>query len=374
MKKILPILITLMLVNLLSFSQIKVSKVIDNNTIGKDYGLYYTLPQTTFKIDFLIKQTQYKKGPFAEYCKQILGSDDYISHDHSSYEIIEISVSKVIAPDPDFVYFVKFNERSRFKSVELSLNKGNGLQGYNSVHKKSKQEIGSYNENTFIPIVGNTGLHADTVIRKISLDTTTITQTFIKNIDANKSALQQAREISSEIKKIDESIMNLITGYHEIAFDKGSIEFMYNKLNELKHRYTQLYTGISNTYYKSYTYYYTPSFSNTNESLFKFSNSEGVLPLISYSSGDEVTVVVQPIKNDEFAISDYKTINEEEALFYRIPELVKLSINKQNYSIFSSTEEVNQLGKIGKISTEKLNNVVLDEKTGGIKYIKLLQN
>ncbi|MGI6342409.1 MAG: DUF4831 family protein [Bacteroidales bacterium] len=371
MKKIFPILIILILANLLGFSQIKVSKVVDDNAIGKDYGLYYSLPQTTFKIDFLIKQTEYKKGPLAEYCKQMLGYDDYISYDHSDYEIIEISVSKITNPDPDFMYFIKFDERSKFSSVEFSLNQSNGLLGYNSVHKKSKHETNPDNENKFISTLSDRDLHVDTVIRKISLDTTTITQTFVKNIDANKSALQQAREISSEIEKLDENIMNLITGYHEIAFEKGSIEFMYNKLNELKYRYTQLFTGISNTSYKAYTYYFTPSFSNISEPLFKFSSSEGVLPIISYNSGDEVAVAVQSIKGDEFINPDYKVINGENALFYRIPELVKLSINKQNYSIFSSIEEVNQLGKIGKVSTDKLNNVVFDEKTGGIKYIKL---
>ena len=69
-------------------------------------GIYYYLPRNVLRIDIMVEQTDYHKGPLAEYAEQMLGVYDYIRTDGVSYSIKDIKISTIAQPDPNLCFQV----------------------------------------------------------------------------------------------------------------------------------------------------------------------------------------------------------------------------------------------------------------------------
>ena len=48
-----------------------------NITPGQQNGLYYSLPQTMLKLDFIIEEAQLVKGPLSDYASNYMAMEDY---------------------------------------------------------------------------------------------------------------------------------------------------------------------------------------------------------------------------------------------------------------------------------------------------------
>ncbi len=71
----------------------------------------------------------------------------------------------------------------------------------------------------------------DTVIRKVVVDTVTVEKMYFEKKWVEKSTEKKAVEAANMISKIRENRFNLITGYHEIAFDAGTMSYIRNPAN-----------------------------------------------------------------------------------------------------------------------------------------------
>src|SRR5690606_24529323 len=116
----------------------------------------------------------------------------------------------------------------------------------------------------------------DTIIRRISVDTSTFEDVFIKRSVSERSAEQLAKEAAELIRKIDDNKFNLITGYQEVNYSKDAMEFMISQLEKTKQEYLALFRGVSRTSIAKHVFYVTPG-----------NDQEGMLETVCGFSGSE---------------------------------------------------------------------------------------
>ena len=77
-----------------------------NVTPGQQNGLYYSLPQTMLKLDFVIEETQLEKGPLSDYASNYFEMEDYVEYETTEYRLLDVKMSSVASPDPNALFFV----------------------------------------------------------------------------------------------------------------------------------------------------------------------------------------------------------------------------------------------------------------------------
>jgi hypothetical protein len=211
------------------------------------------------------------KGPYAEYADQMLGLLSVTSVNSIEYELKDIRLSTYNEPDPSEYYFIQIPEKSKDRNaVELFLSDAGVVSGVRTIdqpgNEKKEQSKDLSASRINIPEFANPSVfeRTDTVIKRISLDSTIIEQKFFRKTSTAKSTEQKAREAAEFILKLDESMYNLIIGYQEVNYEKGTMEFMYNQMNNMKQDYLVLFKGVTNVSSETFTFYYIADKNNSD--------------------------------------------------------------------------------------------------------------
>lgn len=380
MKKILlPVIFCL--VTLSSVAQVNVLKVGSAGINTESDGLFYSLPQTVIQVDVIVNKIQKIKGPFAEYANQMLGLSQVTSVNSTEYELKDVKVSSSKEPDPDQYYFIQMQGRQKDKkAIQLFLSSDGIISGIGAVPDsedemkyrskdlaKSKVDIPEFtNPSVFEKM--------DTVVKRVSLDSTIIEQKFFRKTSTAKSVEQKAREAAEFILKLDESMYNLINGYQEVNYEKGTMEFMYNQMNSMKQDYLELFKGITAVSSETYTFYFIPDKNNPTETLCRFSISKGVLPKTA-TTGDLVQIQATSLAKNNIIKSQTEKLavapREWHGLYYRIPEKANVAVKIGGLVVLESPFMINQFGVVTFLPSSTLRNIEFDNNTGGIRSVVL---
>jgi hypothetical protein len=266
------------------------------------------------------------------------------------------------------------------KAIELFLSNDGIISGIGAITQsgnvKKQKSVDLTSSRVDIPEFANPSVfeRMDTVIKRISLDTTIIEQKFFRKTSTAKSVEQKAREASEFILKLDESMYNLINGYQEVNYDKGAMEFMYNRMNSMKQDYLELFKGVTSVSSETFTFYYVADKSNPTETLCRFSISKGILPA-NATSGD----LIQIQANSQNKTSSLKTIiesmnsggRESHGLYYRIPDKADVAVKLGGQVKLEAPFAINQLGVVTFLPATSISNIGFDNNTGTIKHVVL---
>jgi len=362
-------------------AQINVSKVGSTAIPSISDGLFYSLPQTVLQVDIIVKKIQKVKGPYSEYADQMLGLSQVTSVNSTEYELKDIRLTAYNEPDPAECYFIQMPEKTKDrKAIELFLSGEGIISGVGSLNQpqkeKKQQSIDLTTSNIDIPEFANPSVfeRMDTVIKRISLDTTIIEQKFFRKTSAVKSIEQKAREASEFILKLDESMYNLINGYQEVNYEKGTMEFMYNQMNSMKQDYLELFKGVTSISSETYTYYFVADKNNTVETLCKFSISKGILPKTT-ASGDLIQIQATSLNKTSVLKSETDKMSATQrpshGLFYRIPDKATVSVKIGGLVKLESQFVINQFGVVTSLPSTSIRNVGIDNTTGTIRRVVL---
>ncbi len=362
-------------------AQINVSKVGTPGINSTSEGLFYALPHTVIQVDIVVNKVQKVKGPFAEYADQMLGLSQVTSVNSTEYELKDIRLTSYIEPDPEQYYFIQMPAKQKDKkAIELFLSgdgiiSGVGSPSQPSVDKKQRS-IDLSSSNVDIPEFANPSVfeRMDTVIKRISLDTTIIEQKFFRKTSAVKSVEQKAREAAEFILKLDESMYNLINGYQEVNYEKGTMEFMYNQMNSMKQDYLELFKGVTSISPEKFTFYYVADKDNPVETLCRFSISKGILPKTS-ASGDLIQIQASGLNKTNALKSETQKMNmgqrESHGLYYRIPDKATVAVKVGGQVKLESQFVINQFGVITFLPATSIRNIGIDYNTGTVKRVVL---
>ncbi len=362
-------------------AQINVSKVGSSVIPVKSDGLFYALPQTVIQVDIIVNKIQKVKGPFAEYADQMLGLSQVTTVNSTEYELRDIRLTSYNEPDPSEYYYIQMPEKQKDrKAIELFLSDDGVISGVGSLSQvnknKNQQSIDLSTSRIDLPEVTNPSVfeRMDTVIKRISLDSTIIEQKFFRKTSAAKSVEQKAREASEFILKLDESMYNLINGYQEVNYEKGTMEFMYNQMNSMKQDYLELFKGVNKTSNETFTFYFVVDKSNPTETLCRFSISKGILPKNS-TIGDFVQIQASSLNKTNALKPEIEKLNagqrKAHGLYYRIPDKADVVVRVGGQVKLETQFIVNQFGVVTFLPASSLQNIGIDNNTGTLRRVVL---
>ena len=362
-------------------AQINVINISSGSLPPDAEGLIYALPQTMVRVDLVVNRIQKTKGPFSEFADQLLGLSQVILNNSVEYELESIRLTSYNEPDPLQYYFIQLPHKQKDRqAVELFLSSDGILSGagisdtLRNIMDRGLKDLSV--SNVSAPEITNPNMleRMDTVVKKISLDTSIIEQKFFRKTSTAKTTEQKAREAADFILKLDDSMFNLINGYHEVNYDKGTIEFMYNQMGSMKKDYLELFKGISNSSSESFSYYFVAVPENTSQTLCKFSPSRGIISKNS-GNGEPIMLQVDVINNANEVKNKLASRNSaaelSHGIYYRIPVKSNVSVIIGGLTKIESKFSINQLGILSFIPASSLRHISLDNNTGAVKSVIL---
>ena len=311
----------------------------------------------------------------------MLGLSQVTSVNSTEFELKDIRLTAYNEPDPSEYYYIKMPDKQKDrKAIELFLTADGVISGVGAlvqpIDNKKQKSKDLTTSRINIPEFANPSVfeRLDTVIKRISLDTTIIEQKFFRKTSAVKSMEQKAREASEFVLKLDESMYNLINGYQEVNYEKGTMEFMYNQMNSMKQDYLELFKGITSVSSETFTFYFVADKNNPSETLCRFSISKGILPKTS-TAGDLIQILATSLNKTNLLVPETDKLNAEKrdmhGLFYRIPDKANVVVKIGGQAKLETHYIINQLGVITFLPYTSIHNINIDSNTGTVRRVVL---
>jgi hypothetical protein len=368
----------------ISFGQISVRSLSQSADAADKQGFFYALPQTFIKVEIEVQKTEYKAGPYAEYASKYLGITDVITNDYSEYAIIGAKLSAVPVPDPDHLYFVTISDRiSRDGKTVLFMMTESGLaiDMLGTLQEKTGKTLSTLNidysdeARDIFRYYASANLveQFDTVLRKVVVDTATMEKVFLDRRLVEKKGEQKAAEAASEINRIRTARYNVITGFHEVAWEAGAIAYMDEQLKKLENEYLSLFLGIAQRMTFSYTFHVSPESDDTKKLLpvFVFSERSGVKDP-SASGGNKIGLKIEKTSDYGSIRSGVRKRNEasrdSQGFYYRMPVVSKVTLEINNDLKVEGLFPISQFGEVTYLPPN-VTTVQFHESTGAIRTI-----
>lgn len=346
-------------------------------------GLVYALPRNTISITISVEKLEIFKGPFADFADKYLGLQNVVKEDVTRFAIQGVEVNVGAEPDPDQLFFIEFDKKYKGSEIGLALSEQGIISGFSQVVRSKENDedvikvFGNSQNQLFVDLLKPTVLEkVDTIVRRISVDTTTIEEKVIRRSVSEKSTEQMAKETAETIRKIDENIFSLVTGYQEVNYSKESLEFMISELKKIQREYLSLFKGTNRATISSYNFNVTPQETKEGllESLCKFSQSLGIQPKNS-PSGENINLIIAP-ENVNSTMVDF--IKQRDAidkkshgLYYRMPQQSKISVTSGYKVLLERTEMISQFGVVTFLPAGNYSEVNFSPLTGAIRMISI---
>ena len=383
-KKSILIFVLLAACFLSATAQVNVYHVNSSSAVPVREGVFYTLPRTVIKIDVMVKAEEKIKGPFSDYAGKYLGLEEVVNFDYTSYFIEDVVMSTLTEPDPKQVYYIEAGERGSkdFRTLNVGLEKHGFLGSVNNLD--SEQESGEADKEQVIIfetpggkeiseflLNGRVKTRQDTIIRRVTVDTSLTEQYFYRTRVTERNTEELALETLEKIEQLRESRYKLLTGFQETAYEAGAIAYMDQQLRALENEYLDLFRGKTSTDFKTYTFYYTPENNgDAGDVLFRFSGSTGIVQGRG-GSGEEVKIGIENLGHGAAAGGYAATKNDEQpnkGVAYRIPGFAWVSLEMGGEELFRKQITINQSGAIKRLAASRF-KVKLNPESGGIDKV-----
>ena len=325
---------------------------------GQQNGLYYALPQTMLKLDFIIEETALEKSPLSDYASNYMEMAESVEYETTEYRLLDMKVSTMASPDPAAMFFVtvgavRGGNKMQFDITPNGIIRSVGIEAANNVEEVREvpekkpcceQQPVDYSDHKLMNL-----------------------------ITTGKSNSQMAKEAADKIEEIRKAKFYLISGDVEMATNPETFKMMYEKLDAMEEQYTNLLLGnrVKKTVVKSV--YVVPNKEVTTQTVAKFSENDG-LTIGTAGSGALITVQTLSMNTTEAinapSQSAVESMTYENKVFYRIPETANVKVMIGNKTLFEDRVVVNQLGAL---LTAPLTNTKLefDTETGQIVNMRM---
>jgi hypothetical protein len=352
-------------------------------------GVFYSLPKTVVKVSVTVEKESFYAGPLASYADEYLGLENVSTSDNNSFRIVELSVSKEEIPDSEQFYFIEFKpeEMKDKHQFSLALSENGLLTGFNHLtsedEKSKKQTIVSFDtkkedRGKLFDYQDITGMKQviDTVIRTITVDTTTIEEFQISKNWIKRTREEKARQAAERIEKILQDRYYLSIGYQEVAYEEGTMQYMDEQLERRQKEYEALFTGKTITSKQTYQFEFIPEKKKelSKEVLFRFSPNSGVRDASS-SIGQPIHItafddkVTADIESKARLLT--QTSKAKKGIYYRVPGYAMITIEADGEALFSNRMRINQLGVVSYAPYSRKMGFELHPSSGNIKKVEL---
>lgn len=316
--------------------------------------LIYCLPMTLFTISVEMERTIEIPGPYAKFAGELLGLADVIINEDERWTIRSISVNSHEEADPSEFYVIETNtfftsNALALKREGLILDVSSGVtpEAADAIRDKEinldqfrSYDLGSdeyYNIDT------------DTAYRRVKVDDQFIRLPYLVETKKKLTESQLAERAARRLMDLRDGKLLILTGEANV-FPQSDAAI--NEMNRMEKEYTELFTGKTITQKKSFTFQINPGREMAGKpvALFKFSEVTGPEDASS-GTGSAVNVILSP----EQKTKEVSVITREESdplapkidkIFYRMPDVVNMTIMIGDETLYMSRKLVYQFGEI----------------------------
>ena len=324
---------------------------------GQQNGLYYSLPQTMLKLDFVIEETRFQTGPLSDYASNYFEMEDYVEYESTEYKLLDVKMTSEVTPDPNALFFVSLNSGRGSSKVQIDV-LPNGIirsVGIGSDMDMEAPQAAPCHEMS--PCCS--GMKDEDA-------------GFLKLMSSGKTNAMLAKEVADKIAEIRKAKYYLISGDVEMASNPETFKTMYHELDEMEKEYTSLLLGKRVTKKVVKTLYVIPNKEIATQTVAKFSESEG---LTVGTGGSGTSIMVQTLSLNTTASinapsqSAIESMSYENKLFYRMPEMANVKVSCGSDTLLEERITINQFGAllVAPMTNSKL---VFDTTTGQIVSMK----
>lgn len=345
---------------------------------GNSPGFYYALPENTLRLEVIIQKTQQYRGPYAEFAEKILGVSEYIQADETKLEIKDMLVKLESTPDPDAWFLAELDDKASKESISqvfsllpdgIILAADDAALARQTATQKIEKTLVNAPDEQYFSYYAESNLYkrVDTIVRKITIDTTVIKRNILQSAWVDRSPEQKARAAADMIQKIRESRLLLLTGYQEVNYG-SSLGFMDEKLNELEEAYLSLFLGKTVRTLTTEVLYFTPKAGQSGKiNIAGFSETAGLVS--ETAKANPITIDLQVVGGPGFNESAKPGARLNNAMYYRIPALTSVSIAYGSKTFIKDRMYISQLGSVAVAPLGKV-RLQFDPETGMITTIK----
>lgn len=317
----------------------------------------YVLPQTVLKVELKFQETKSIPGPFREYAEKYLGIKEVIRQNSSQWQILDMELSSHEELDPQMVFQLHLIEGA-FSSSGYSamLEKGVIMDGTDRVMEGIKgPDMGaSVNEDYFqfkdLGIDSNFEEKTSTMYKTIVTDTGFVDVPVNRTITEQKSISVKAQEAADFILELRTRRFELLTGEYD-GFPQGvAMKAALDKLDELEASYLSLFTGKTLVRQEFRSWFVVPEAGSKSSTypLAVFSEQLGIVPA-EMMEGLSMEIKLEPTgktSNINAYNSGNSIGNVPNILYYRIPDVVELSLMLGSSKLASQRISVYQAGSL----------------------------
>ncbi len=375
------ILIVFLFLSSAGFSQINVVPFNDGKPSTDKDGIIYSLPRNVIQVQIEVVKTEIFKGPYADFASKLLGISDVITENSVVYEVGKVNLTTISEIDPDQFYFIEIDDKVKdSRSLMVTYSEAGFISGFADIGQVKKEvrnalvsgNFSNENLKPFRDLMKPVLIEkVDTIIRRISIDTTTIEEKVLKRSISEKTPEQQAREVADLIYRIEDNKFSLVTGYQEVNYSRESLEFMLNQLNKMEREYLSLFKGNIRKTSQQFTYYVTPESNKegTLETVCRFSKTKGLSDK-STSGGESVSLIVTPLGQNK-TIEDFVKQRDQASrklhgFYYRIPEKTQVTLRVGGVPVAEEQMMISQMGLITFLPAGNMSNVRFHPVNGTI--------
>ncbi|MBQ8958001.1 MAG: DUF4831 family protein [Bacteroidales bacterium] len=321
-----------------------------NATPGQQNGIYYSLPQTMLRLDFIIDEIRMEKGPLSDYASNYFDMADVVEYETTEYKLVDMEMTPMASPDPNALFFVTLATGRGSGKVQFDV-MPNGIIRSAGVGVVAEQEK---------PVVRE--------VPKCCVAKSEPNYDFINLLSAGKSNAQLAKEVADKIADIRKEKFFLMTSDGATASNPETFKMMSEKLDKMDKEYTSLLIGKRVAKRVVRSVYVIPNKEVPNQTVAKFSETEG-LTVGTAGSGSMITVQTLSLNTTEAinapSQSAIESMSYENKVFYRLPETAQVKVTCGNKTLLEDRVTVNQLGVL--LMAPLTNTcLVFDTETGQI--------
>lgn len=204
-----------------------------------EYGLIYTLPVTSFRVEIVVVKETKVAGPFSKYAKIFTSESNVISKNEDKWYIEKVNVTPYGIPDPDNRYLMQLKAGS---PTFISVSEDNMLLSINKETQLPAKDTISITEIEGTPVNGKEYLEF-------------VNEDFI----SAQSSYKQAQILAEELMEIRDSKISLTRGTAEnMPKDGRQLEIMLASLEKQENAFMNAFTGSSWIEREIRTFSFTP--------------------------------------------------------------------------------------------------------------------
>lgn len=324
-----------------------------------EYGLVYTLPTTSLRIDVTARHTSRKAGPYYQYAKKYLGTDKVITQDSEAWEIVSVDVKSYGTPDADNQYLMQLKPGAL---TSITVDDDGMLLGI----------------NTAAEVSALSALPADKKV-KTAVDMNEYLQYVNEDFLASQSSAKRAQLLSESIMEVRDSKVSLTRGTAEtMPTDGRQLELMLASLSHQEESMAAAFLGTESVEEVTRSYTFTPGEEGRNI-LFRMSDFAGFVDADDYS-GDPVYIDVSVTRQGELPLDSKGEEKKlpKDAVIYNIPGAAQISLSLNGRNLWKQELDFAQYGvQFGLAPTlfsdkKERSYAIFNPTTGALKEIGVL--